>query len=250
MKKALSALLLSFVIAAPAMAETTFVLPTGTTAQDDFKKFSTDLGLAISYTPLSPAAPLGDLLPGFDAGVAVTAVKIDKNASYWKNSITPSSDLPDYLLIPKVHIQVGLPVIPIDIGYMYASVPTTDIKLQGVELKYAILKGGVAMPAVAIRGAYTKLSGINVFEMETKSLDLSISKGFLIFTPYAGVGQVWITSTPIGPTATLLNLKKEEISETKGFVGAKLTFFPFLNLVAEAGFAKVNLYSLRLNLHF
>lgn len=245
MKKALLALLLSFVIAAPAMAETTFLLPA---LQDDFKKFSTDLGLAISYTPLSPAAPLGDLLPGFDAGVAVTAVKIDKNASYWKNSITPSSDLPDYLLIPKVHIQVGLPVIPIDIGYMYASVPTTDIKLQGVELKYAILKGGVAMPAVAIRGAYTKLSGIDVFEMETKSLDLSISKGFLIFTPYAGVGQVWITSTPIGLTAILL--KKEEISEIKGFVGAKLTFFPFLNLVAEAGFAKVNMYSLRLNLHF
>ena len=245
MKKALSALLLSFVIATPAMAQTTFLLPA---LQDDFKKFSTDLGLAISYTPLSPAAPLGGLLPGFDAGVEVTAVKIDKTASYWRSSVTDPNVLPDYLYIPKIHIQVGLPVIPLDLGVVYASVPGTDAKLMGGELKYAIIKGGVAMPAVAIRGAYTKLSGIDVFEMETKSLDLSISKGFLIFTPYAGVGQVWITSTPIGLTAILL--KKEEISETKGFVGAKLTFFPFLNLVAEAGFAKVNLYSLRLNLHF
>ncbi len=244
MKKLVIAVFIVLLAAAPAMATTTFQLPA---LQDDFKKLSTDLGLAISYDPLSPAEPLGGLLPGFDAGVEVTAVKINKSASYWQNSVTNPSSLPDYLYLPKVHVQFGLPIIPLDLGVEYATAPGTDIKLIGGELKYAVLKGGIVMPAIAVRGAYTKLSGIDVFDMETKSLDLSISKGFLIVTPYAGIGEVWITSTPKGSATAL---KKENITETKEFIGAKLTFFPFLNLVAEADFAKVNAYSLRLNVHF
>jgi hypothetical protein len=245
MKKLAIAVFVMLLAAVPAMATTTFQLPA---LQDDFKNLSRDLGLAISYDPLSPAEPLGGLLPGFDAGLEVTAVKIDKSASYWQNSVTNSSSLPDYLYIPKVHVQVGLPVIPLDLGVEYATIPGTDIKLIGGELKYAILKGGIVIPAIAIRGAYTKLSGVDVFDLETKSLDLSISKGFVFLTPYAGIGQVWITGTPKGTTATTLS--KANISESKGFVGLKFSLLPILNMVAEADFAKVNAYSLRLNLHF
>ena len=215
-----------------------------------FKSLSTELGLAISYDPLSPAEPLGGLLPGFDAGVEMTAVKINKDNAFWSQAAQGSS-LPSYLPFAKVHVQVGLPVIPLDFGVMYSELPNTDVKLIGGEIKYAILKGGIAMPAVALRGAYTKLSGVDVFDMETKSLDLSISKGFLILTPYVGVGEVWITSTPKGAAAAApLNLTKENITQTKEFICAKLTFFPFMNLVAEADFSKVNAYSLRLNVHF
>lgn len=254
MKKVALALLIMVLFAVPAMAKTTIVFPTGGSyTQDMFKSLSTELGLATSYVPLAPAEPLGGLLPGLDAGVEMTAVKISKDDPFWKLA-AQGAQLPDYLPLPKLHIQVGLPVVPIDLGFIYSEVPNTDIKLMGGELKYAILKGGVVMPAVAIRGTYTKLSGIDVLDMETKSLDLSISKGFLIFTPYAGVGQVWITSTPKGVAAAALptgaGLKKEDISQTKSFVGAKITFFPLMNLVAEADFAKVNAYSLRLNIHF
>ncbi len=253
MKKIVLALLIVVLFAVPAMAKTTIVFPTTGYSQDMFKSLSTELGLALSYVPLAPAEPLGGLLPGLDAGVEVTAVKIKNDDPFWKLAAQGSA-LPDYLPLPKLHIQVGLPVVPIDLGFIYSEVPNTDIKLMGGEIKYAILKGGVVMPAVAIRGTYTKLSGINELDMETKSLDLSISKGFLIFTPYAGVGEVWITSTPKGLAAAALpagaGLKKEDISQTKSFVGAKITFFPLMNLVAEADFAKVNAYSLRLNIHF
>lgn len=248
MKRIALALLIVFLFAVPAMAKTTFNFPTGY-GQDQFKSLSTELGLAISYDALSPAEPLGGLLPGLDAGVEATFVKIKKDEPFWKLA-TQGSSLPSYLPIPKVHVQVGLPVVPIDLGVIYSEIPNTDIKFVGGELKYAILKGGVVMPAIAIRGTYTKLSGVDVFDMETKSLDLSISKGFLILTPYAGVGQVWITSTPKGTAVSVANLKKEDISETKEFVGAKLSFFPFMNLVAEADFSKVNAYTLRLNVHF
>ena len=62
------------------------------------------------------------------------------------------------------------------------------------ELRYAILKAALRNPPIAVRGPYTKLSGISQLSLDTKSLDISISKGFAMFTPYAGIGQVWVNS--------------------------------------------------------
>ena len=248
MKKLVLVLLLLVVMTTPVMAKTVFDFPSIGYSQEDFKKLSTDLGLAISYMPLAPAEPLGGVLPGFDIGVEATYVKIDNNQNYWKRIAQVGGDeIPSALVFPKLHIQVGLPVVPIDLGYVYSSVPGTDIKLMGGEIKWAIMKGGVVMPALAIRGAYTKLSGIDVLDISTKSVDLSISKGFLMFTPYAGYGMVRIESKENDPDVPL---KEESITEGKAFVGFKLSLLPVLNIVAEGDFAKVNAYSLRLNLHF
>ncbi len=67
MKKIVIAALFVFLAAVPAMAKTTITIP-GTYTQSEFKDLSTELGLAISYVPLSPAEPLGGLVPGFDVG--------------------------------------------------------------------------------------------------------------------------------------------------------------------------------------
>ncbi len=248
MKKYIIAVLLVLVMAVPAMAKTEITLPPGFT-QNEFKDLSRDIGLAISYMPLAPAEPLGGgVLPGIDAGVEVTAVKLDTNQQYWKDVQAVSGDkIPSTLPFPKLHIQVGLPVVPIDLGFVYSSVPTTNVKYMGGEIKWAILSGSVATPAIALRAAYTKLSGVTDLDINTKSLDLSISKGILIFTPYAGYGMVWIDSKE---KSSLVTLKDESLNESKAFVGCKFTFFPLMNMVAEADFAKVKAYSLRLNLHF
>jgi hypothetical protein len=253
MKKYVLAVLLVFAMAVPAMAATTINIDQ--LNQADFKSFSEDFGMALSYQPVSPAAPLGDKLPGFDAGVEVSYVKLDKGATYFQkmDSITTATgkgELPNALIIPRIHVQVGLPIIPIDLGVSYSSIPSSDIKLIGYEIKYAVLKGGLAMPAVAIRGAYTKLSGVDVLDLSTKSLDISISKGILIFTPYAGVGQVWITSEPHITASAVVPLAKEDISKTKVFVGTKVKVFPFINLVVEGAFSNIKEYTARLNVNF
>lgn len=253
MKKTVIAVLLLLVMAMPAAAKSNITLPPGFT-QDDFKGLSRDLGLAISYVPLATAEPLGDKLPGLDIGVEATAVSLDTNSAYWQkinavNAALGDSKIPSTLPFPKFHVQVGLPIVPIDLGYVYSSVPGTDIKYMGGEIKYAILTGTAVTPALALRGAYTKLSGVPDLDINTKSLDLSISKGFAIITPYAGYARVWISSKEKS-TLIVPALQDEDLSEGKAFVGAKLTFFPLMNLVAEADFAKVNSYSLRLNLHF
>jgi len=242
MKKIVLAVLIVLLTAVPAMAKLNIDL-TGM-SQAGFKDFSTELGLALSYIPLAPAEPLGGgVLPHFDVGVEMTSVNISDNAAFWT---TAATGVPNALLFPKLHAQLGLPVVPIDIGVVYSKVPNSDIKLTGGEIKFAILKGSTLTPAVAIRGAYTKLEGVDVLDLSTKSLDISISKGFAMLTPYAGVGEVWITSKP----STGLGIQKEDITETKSFVGLKLSLLPVLNIVGEADFASINMYSFRVNLHF
>jgi hypothetical protein len=249
MRKLMFAAFLIACLSAPAFADTKIELPTGF-GQDQFKDLSRDLGLAISYVPLSPAEPLGDKLPGFDIGVEVTAVQLDTNKAYWQaieNNPVNKTDIPSTLVFPKLHAQIGFPFVPIDIGFVYSKIPGTNITYTGGEIKYAILEGNVALPALAIRGAYTKLSGVSDLDISTKYADLSISKGIFIFTPYAGYALVWIDSKE---KSDLVTLDDVSLTEGKAFLGCKITFFPLMNMVLEADFAKVNSYSARLNLSF
>lgn len=190
--------------------------------QTQFRNVSEDLGSALSYKGLVPAESMG--VTGFDLGLEVTQTDLAKSAALW-NTMT-GSDL-SKLYVPKLHITKGLP-LNIDIGAFYSAVPSTDIKLFGGELRWAFLPGSTAMPAVAVRGSITKLSGVNQLSFDTKGLDVSISKGFAMLTPYAGVGQVWSNSTPEASTG----LSAESFSQGKLFLGANLNL-GLTNLAAE-----------------
>jgi len=180
--------------------------------QGEFRALSEDLGAALSYKPLTPTAPLG--ITGFDVGIAVTDTKLQNSAVFAKAGADISN-----AAVPSLRVHKGLP-FGIDVGVMVGAVPSTNIKLYGGELRYAIVSGGVAMPAIGVRGSYTKLTGVDQLDFDTKGLDLSISKGFLMFTPYAGVGRVWVASTPNGNPA----LSKESLSLSKVFVGINMNF--------------------------
>ena len=227
----------------PVFAAKDIELPLGY-AQAEFEDLSRQVGLAISYTPLAPAAPLG--LLGFDIGVAFTVVSIDSNEAYWKNAIGGASP-PSILVFPKLHAQKGLP-LGFDVGLIFAKAPGTNIGLIGGELKWAILKGTLATPAVAIRGSHTKLTGVDDLDIKVSGVDISISKGFAMLTPYAGVGKVWISSEETSDLITP-DLDKVSLSETKSFIGIKLSLF-VMSFVAEAGFSDVPSYSGRINLSF
>lgn len=209
--------------------------------QQDFKDMSKEVGFGLSYFPMAPAEPLG--IVGFDIGVEVTAVDINEKEGFWKNM----GDFPAMLPVPKLHVQKGLP-FGIDIGAVYSKVPSSNISLFGGELKWAVLQGTAATPAVAVRGSFTKLLGVDNLNLQTMGYDASISKGVAMFTPYAGVGQVVIESEaknlPAGVT-----LDKETLTETKYFVGVKTSLL-MLKITAEADFAEVPAYSLRVGMGF
>ncbi|TNC99579.1 MAG: hypothetical protein FD121_75 [Gallionellaceae bacterium] len=221
--KKLLVLAVALGISQPAMAGTVNLAAiAGAANQGNFRNLSHDLGSALSYKAISPAESMG--ITGFDVGVELTSTKLAKSAPLWKT--LTGTDM-NNLYVPKLHVTKGLP-LDIDIGAFASSIPTTGINLFGGELKYAVLPGSVAMPAVAIRGSLSKLSGVKQLSLDTKSVDVSISKGFAMFTPYAGVGQVWVTSTP----DAALGLTEEKFKHFKSFIGANMNF-GLTNFAAE-----------------
>jgi hypothetical protein len=209
-------------------------------SQRDFRLLSEDLGGALSYKPQIPTAPLG--ITGFDIGIALTAAKIENEEIFERAT---SDDVPSTLVIPTLRAHKGLP-LGFDIGLMYAQIPGSDIKYYGGELKYAFVPGNVAIPAIGLRGNFTKVSGIEQIDFNTRGVDLSISKGFVIATPYAGIGRVWVKSDPKGTAGRT----KEEFELNKFFVGLGLKFGLFnLNFEGDKT-GDVTAYSAKVGLRF
>ncbi len=196
-------------------------------AQENFKELSENLSAAMSYKAVTPAEALSSgLLPfGFDVGLEVSSTTID-NDSIFNDAF--GNDAPSAIIIPKLHAHVGLP-FGIDVGAFVSAIPSTNIQLVGYELRYAILDGGTVTPAVGIRLAGTSLSGVDNYEMSTRSLDLSISKGFLMLTPYAGIGRVW-TSSDINSTAFEDSV---DFSQSKLYAGVNINL-GLLNIAVES----------------
>jgi hypothetical protein len=195
----------------------------GALSQPEFRALSEDLGSALSYKPLSPSAPLGAM--GFDMGIEGTRTNTGKSAQAW-SKITPSGMVVTDMSIPRLHVAKGLP-LGFDIGGFYSKVPTTNISAFGGELRYALVQSAATAPAMSVRGAFTKMTGVSQLALTTKSLDLSVSQSISAFTPYAGIGRVWVSSTPNAGT-----LRSESFAQPKVFVGANLNLI-FANFAAE-----------------
>src|SRR5256886_6600865 len=150
-----------------------------TLAQPAFRLLSEDRGGALSYHPQAPTAPLG--ITGFDVGFALTGARLHNTSVLERAS---SDSVPGTLPIPTLRAHKGLPA-GFDVGVMYASIPSSNIRYYGGELRYAIIEGDAVAPAIGVRGSLTKLSGVDQLALDTRGLDLSISKGFGFVTPFA-----------------------------------------------------------------
>lgn len=185
-----------------------------------FADLVADLGAALSYKAVAPAEPLG--ITGFDIGLEISATKMETNAL---NAAT-GDDAPSTLYIPKVHLHKGLP-FGIDVGAFYTSIPSSNIGVFGGEIRYAILEGSTITPALAIRGTFTQLSGVDNFDLTTMGLELTISKGFAMFTPYAGVGRIQMDGETSVP-----GIPDESVSKDKYFIGLNFNL-GLVNFAAE-----------------
>ena len=159
---------------------------------------------------------------GFDIGFEVSSTSLESSAL---ETATSGEATSSRLLVPKLHISKGLP-FGFDVGAFYTSVPSSNISLIGGELSYAIFEGGMMTPAISIRGTFSRLTGVDQLDLTTKGLELSISKGFAMFTPYAGIGTVWIDS------GTNVGLADESLTKSKYFLGVNMNL-GLMNIAAE-----------------
>ena len=212
----------------------------GIANQANFNSLVDQLGTAIAYNPVAPAETLG--VTGFDLGLSVTAFDIDEEL--WNQAVR-DGDAPSRLPVPRLLARKGLPM-GFDLGASYTRVPSSNITVVGGELRKALLDGSAATPALSLMGHYSNLTGVDDLRLSSYGIDLSISKGFAMLTPYAGVGQVWYE----GRERAGLGFEDYDDSQTRSYLGMRVGLLPFMSVTAQADFAEINSYSLRLNLGF
>lgn len=190
----------------------------------EFRELAENLAAATHYKAVTPAEPLG--LIGFDLGLELSSTEIDEEL--FDRASDGDYGGSDPLLLSRLHLHKGLP-FAFDIGAFVGAIPGTDLTVFGAELRYALLEGDVAVPAVAVRGSYSRLGGTDALDLDSLGLELTVSKGFLMLTPYAGAGWVRSEATPRGTPA----LDEESFDQTKLFVGLNVNLLSF-NIVLEA----------------
>jgi hypothetical protein len=228
MKRLLLIFLLNFSLSIPAMAgDNDINMNQFPSQQELFGDLIKDLGAAMSYRAVTPAEPLG-LLLGIDVGLEVTGSKMKNSLAGWKTATADNGQ--DTIYNGKIHVHKGLP-LGIDIGAYFSSVADSNMKSMGGEISYAILEGSTVMPALAVRGSFTSMSGVEDLDLSTAGLELSISKGFLMLTPYAGLGAIRYEGEGTG----INNYRFDSESDTlaKYFLGVNFNM-GLVNFAAEA----------------
>lgn len=238
LRRALAALgtVATIAVAEPALALSFDIT---TPNQQDFHEVAQDLTAGLDYKALGVAEPGGVL--GFSVS-AFGSYAPTRDSGAWQRL---TGDKVDALGNVGLRATKGLP-FGFDVGGFYTRVPDSDASAYGAELRYAILEGTVATPAVALRGTYTRASNLGKFDYRSYGTDLSISKGFLFLTPYAGVGYVHSSTKADASTG----LSKEGLDRAKFFAGLG---FKLLLLDATAEYERLgnnNVYSLKAGLSF
>lgn len=180
--------------------------------QADLRSVAKDIAALANSKSLTPAEPVG--ITGFGIGVFASYVPTD-DAGAWDRLI--AEDVDEIGLVGVV-LQKGLP-LGVDVGATVGWVPGADGRVFGAELRYALVEGGIALPAVGLRASYSKLGGIDQLDYDSYGLDLSVSKGVGPLTPYAGVGYVWSRFEPDADTG----LDDEHVNAARLFVGLRLS---------------------------
>ena len=186
--------------------------------QTQFLGLSKDLAAVTSTKALEPAAPLG--ITGFDVSASTSMTKIQDTAA-WTNA---SGNSKTNLMQTKLSVSKGLSG-GWDVGGFMSQVQSTNVSVAGVHVKYALLEGNAITPAIAIRGSHSRMGGVSGMELNNTGLDVLISKGFVGFTPYVGVGTVHTSATATGKS-------DESFTQSKTFAGVSWNIL-LLNLSAE-----------------
>ncbi|NKF21640.1 hypothetical protein G7Y82_04875 [Solimonas sp. C16B3] len=212
--------------------------------QQAFHGAAKDVAATLNYKIVAPAESTGIL--GFGIA-AIASYTPTQHKDDW-NTLT-GDDVKQLGMVGAV-INKGLP-LGFDVGAFYATVPTGDgAAAYGFQLRYAILDGGIAEPALAVEANYTIGTGIDDFDYHSWGVDAMLSKGFAFLTPYIGVGYASAQIDPSDSVKAEYALKDESVDTTRFFVGSRIAL-GFFELTPEyEHFGKNNVYNLRLGFSF
>jgi len=181
--------------------------------QDQFELLMSNLAAATHYKGIAPAEPLGIL----GADVAFELSSTDTSNDVFELAGGSAADLSSTVIVPRLHAHKGLP-FGFDVGAFLGAVADTDITIIGLEVRYALIQGGILTPALAVRASASRLQGTSDIELDNAALEITLSKGFLPFTPYVGAGIVFSRGSVNG----ISELDDVSFDQEKLFIGVNV----------------------------
>lgn len=238
----LAAVLIFALWALPARAQEIEFNPLITSAQ--FRTFSGLVGQVIYATPVEPASARS--LLGFDIGISATAIPIDETADYWLNAVGSDISKSGYLILPRLVVSKGLGRATV--AASVAIIPDTDYAVYGGSLDVPIIRGGLVTPALTLRGSYSLLNGVDVYDLKSYGAELFLSKGFGPLTPYAAAGMTRVSAEGrvLRAGVPLINLV-DEFDHERYTVGVRISML-LPKLVLEATQGQELTYSAKVSL--
>ncbi|MBK5260866.1 MAG: hypothetical protein JJE51_14845 [Thermoanaerobaculia bacterium] len=233
--------------AAPARAQSDIDFDPAIT-QAEFRQFSMLVAQGIFASPVHPAGASG--LLRFDIGIAATVVEIDTTAPYWQKAVGSDFSVSDkYVGVPRLVVTKGLGAA--NVSGSYAKLSDTGIEVWGGSLDIPIIRGGALTPTLALRGSYSTLRGVDVYQLNTYGAEIFLSKGFGPVTPYGAVGKMrsdakgTIPATSVTPEILLT----DKSDSNRYTLGVRISLI-FPKLVVEATQAEERSYSAKVSVGF
>lgn len=197
-----------------------------------------EIGSALRFNQTIPAASLG--ITGFNAGINFKVFSLSRDD--WGEILETDKKLPSSLVAPQLTFAKGL-FMGTDVELMYMPVIGGDVAVGGAAVKFPVMSGGMVKPTIAMRLAYSTLLQKTNFDFTNYDLTLSISKGFVLVTPYALVSM---HNTSIKVSDENYNFSVSERGLDYG-VGAKLNLGLF-NIIGSVMLGEGQNFNLSFNI--
>jgi len=214
--------------------------------QAQWKTFVKQVGAITAYKSLASAEPLGTM--NFSIGINYSSSPIDQRNLAWVNTFThPDADCPlgDAVSIPTLRARMGVSD-NMDIGAYWTSAPGGNYGMVGGEFKYRFSQESEKLPAAAVRGSVTILTGVPDYDLQVYSIDVLASKKIAMLTPFVGFRGSLAIGTE---TTSKVNLNKESLFLTQGYAGVSYSIW-MLSLAAEYDVSTVNTFALAVGFNF
>ncbi|ASJ75056.1 hypothetical protein [Granulosicoccus antarcticus] len=207
----------------PALSRAGTLDSLGALNQDQFSDLTENLGAGTHYKGVSPGEGQG--LLGFDVGVVLSSTEIDENLfDAGSNGSFDSGQIN----LARVQVLKGLP-FGLDIGASLTKSIDTDISIVGAEVRYSLIDGGILTPSLAVRASYSQMEGVDDLDLSNGALELTVSKGFVMLTPFAGVGIVQTRAKLDGEGG----LDSETVEQNKLYVGLTINLGVAITVEAD-----------------
>lgn len=214
--------------------------------QAEWRTFVQQVGPISVFKSLAPAEPLGRM--NFVVEIDAGRTPIDQHNPAWINTfVHPDAECPlgDEIFIPTLRARMGL-TDRMDVGASWIKAPEGNYGLVSGEVKYLLSQESESLPATAIRGDITILTGVDDFNLHVYGIDLIASKIYWVFTPYVGLRGALASGTV---TTSKVRLDTETLPFVQGFVGVSCSVW-MMNLAAEYNVSHVNTFTAAVGFKF